>query len=188
MHPGPAQRQKAAIGGERQFGLFDELVAPVIVAEQRLGASRDPFDRAPDPPRRPGDDGFFGIDLALHAETAADIAGDDADAAFRDMQDLVGEGVAHAVHMLGAGVERPAAGAGIILGEAAARLHRDGGDAVVGERQPRDMGGPREGRIDRRGVAHAQREPRGCRARCHARAARPASPRPRPARPPGNSW
>ena len=144
VRAGPAQRQEPAVRVERQLGA-DVLVAAVIIAEQRLGARRDPFDRPADAARSPDDDRLLGIDIALHAKAAADIAGDDADAAFRHVQDLMRQGLADAVHVLRAGVERVAAGAGIIIGNAAARLHRDGGEAVVEEREPRDVMRPGEG-------------------------------------------
>ena len=157
MHSAPAQCQEPAIRVERQLGI-DLLVATLIVAEQRLRARRNPFDRPADAARRPDEDGLLGIGLALHAKAAADIAGDHTDAAFRDMQDLMRQGLADAVHILRAGVERVAAGAGIIVGDAAARLHRDGGDAVVVERQPGDVMRPGKGGLDRIAIAHAHRE------------------------------
>ena len=151
MRAGPAQGQELAVGVERQFG-GDVLVAPGIVAEQGLGTRRDPFDRPADAARGPDEDRLFGIDVALHAKAAADIAGDDADAAFRDMQDVMRQGLADAVHVLRAGVERVAASARIVIGDAAARLHRDRGEAVVVERQPRDVMRSGKGRVDR--IAH----------------------------------
>jgi hypothetical protein len=38
VHAGPAQRENAAVCGERQFGLFDDLIAAVGVAEPRRGS------------------------------------------------------------------------------------------------------------------------------------------------------
>src|SRR6516225_6419143 len=93
------------------------------------------------------------MDIALHAKAAADIAGDDADAAFRDMQDLMRQDMAHTVHVLCAAIESVAAGAGIVLGNAAARLHCDGGDAVVVEREPRNVMRPGKGGVDRIDIA-----------------------------------
>ena len=54
----------------------------------------------------------------------------------------------NAVDILRAAVERLAAGAGIIIGNAAARLHRDRGEAVVVERQPGDMMRAGKGGLD----------------------------------------
>ncbi len=130
MHPGPAQAQKPAVAGKRQLGL-DDLVAAIVVAEQRLGARGDPLDRPADAASGPDRDRFLRVDRALHAEAAADIASDHSYTAFRDMQDLMGKAVPHAMHILRAGVERVAGGPGIVVGNAATRLHRNSGNPVV---------------------------------------------------------
>ena len=62
------------------------------------------------------------------------------------------------MHILRAGVERVAAGAGIIVGDAAARLHCDGGDAVVVEGQPRDVMRPGKDGLDDIAITYAHRE------------------------------
>ena len=131
VHAGPAQGEKPAVCGQGQLCQLDDLVPAVIIAEQRFRSRRDPLHRPPDPPRRPCDDRLLGMEAALHAEAAADIAGDDADAALRHVQYLVREGVAYAVHMLCAGIEGVAAGALIVLGDTAARLHRNRGNPIV---------------------------------------------------------
>jgi len=74
------------------------------------------------------------------------------------MQNLMGEDLAGAVHILRAAVERIAASTGIVIGDAAARLHRHGGDAVVVERETCNMMRPGKGRVDRIDIAHAHRE------------------------------
>lgn len=74
------------------------------------------------------------------------------------MQDLMRQGLAHTVHVLRAGVERIAAGARIVVGDAAARLDRDGGDAVVVERQSSDVLRPGKGGLDHIRIAQAHRE------------------------------
>jgi hypothetical protein len=157
VRSGPAQGQEPAVRVERQLAA-DVLVAPVVIAEQRLGARRDPFDRPADAARSPDDDRLFGIDIALHAKAAADIAGDDADAAFGDVQDVMRQGLADAVHVLRAAVEHVAACAGIIIGNAAARFHCNGGQAVVVERDPSDVVRPRKSRLDCTLIAHTHRE------------------------------
>jgi hypothetical protein len=73
------------------------------------------------------------------------------------MQDLMGQDLAYAMHVLCAAIERVAAGAGVIIGNAAARLHRDGGETVVVERELGDVMRPREGG-GRTLIAHAHRE------------------------------
>ncbi len=72
-----AQRQKAAVGVEREFGGHREIAAH-IVADKRLVAFGRPFDRASDPARAPGDHREFGKEAVARAEIAADLAGDDA--------------------------------------------------------------------------------------------------------------
>ena len=67
-----AQRQEMSVGVEREFGM-GLMVATLIVGRKTFAARGDPFHRPPQPPRRPGDDGFLGIMLALVAEAAADV-------------------------------------------------------------------------------------------------------------------
>jgi hypothetical protein len=54
-----------------------------------LAALGDPFDRPSDLARGPQRQRVFGIMRALHAE-AADLAGDDAELRFRDVEDTAG--------------------------------------------------------------------------------------------------
>ena len=96
--------------------------------------------------------------MRLHAEAAADVARDDADAALRHLEHRVGEAGAHAVDVLGRAVERKALGAGIVLADAAAHLHRRRRQPVVVERQLRNVRRLVEGRTDGVLVAHLQRE------------------------------
>src|SRR5215472_6956352 len=118
MRADPAQAQKLALGVERQLG-GDILVAALIIAEQCLGACRDPFDRPAYPARGPQYNRLLRIDIALHAKAAADVSRDDADAAFRDVEYLVRKDLANTVHVLRAAVERPATSAGIPVANAA---------------------------------------------------------------------
>src|SRR6202022_3539793 len=133
VQAGPAQCQESAVDVEGKLGT-DTLVARLIVAEQCFGARRDPFDGTADAASGPDDDCFFWIDAALHAKAAADIARDDADAALRDMQDLMRQDLAGAVHVLRAGVERVAAGGPGLFGGGAPRAPpgRGGGGLVGG--------------------------------------------------------
>jgi hypothetical protein len=55
-----------------------------------LAALGDPFDRPSDLARGPQRQRVFGIMRALHAEAAADLAGDDAELRFRDVEDTAG--------------------------------------------------------------------------------------------------
>src|SRR6516225_7318649 len=143
---------------EASFSENSSGIAAVGVAEERLAAGRDPLDWPADAPRRPDDDGLLRVKLALHAEAAADIAGNDADAAFRHVQNLMRQRMADAVDVLGRGGEGPAAGAGIVLGKAAAWLHRHRGDAVVDEAEAGYVRSAGEGRLHRLDIAQAHRD------------------------------
>ncbi len=93
---------------------------------------------------------------ALHAEAAADLAGDDAQLGFRDVEDAARHVGAGAVRALGADIKREAAEPVVPLADAAARLHRGGGDAVEDELEAADVMGAGEGRLD--GALVAERE------------------------------
>ena len=77
---------------------------------------------------------------------------DDADLLCGQAEHL-GQDALHAVHALTAGPQRVAPGGGIVLAEAAARLHRVGDDAVVDEVDGGDVRGLGEQAVDRGPVA-----------------------------------
>src|SRR5271157_4432597 len=93
---------------------------------------------------------------ALHAEAAANLAGNDAELRFRDVQDTPRDLGARAVRALGPDIKREAAEPIVPLADAAARLHRRGGNAVEDELEAADVMSPREGRLD--GALVAERE------------------------------
>src|ERR1700747_148478 len=107
---------------ECQLRLAD-MIAVMVVRQHALAALGDPFDRPPDLPRSPQGQRIFGIMPALHAEAAADLAGDDAELRFRDLQDAARELGARAVWALGPDIKREAAKPIVPLADAAARLH-----------------------------------------------------------------
>ena len=111
-----------------------------------------PFDRPPEPARRPGDEGELGIDHAAGAEIAADLAHDDAHIVRRHRENG-GEVVLEPPHPAAAGIERGAAGIGIECGDRGARLHRHAGDALDPGVELHHMGGAGEGRRGAGGVA-----------------------------------
>src|SRR5262249_61663948 len=123
-----AKREKAAVGVERKLGL-DEEIAPLIVAEKSLLALARPFDRAADAPRCPGHQREFGVERVARAEIAADVAGDDANALHRDVEDA-GELVLLSDHAAAAGVKRGEAGRAVVTANGGARLKRHAGDAL----------------------------------------------------------
>ena len=73
---------------------------------------------------------IFRIDAALHAEAAADIVGDHADFRLRNAEHLLRQSAPHLMRSLHRAAERVAVVARIVFGEAAARLHRCGRQAV----------------------------------------------------------
>ncbi len=118
-----AQAEKMALGIERQLGLGD-VVAGLRVAEKGLGARARPFDR---PPRQLGGEQYqrdLVVDRRLHAKAAADVAGDDAHLALRHLEDLARQFRAVAVGALQGRVDRVMVGRGVVVADAAARLHR----------------------------------------------------------------
>ena len=140
-----------AVAVERQLG-GDEEIAPLVVAEKRLVAFARPFDRAADAPRRPRDQREFGIERVARAEIAANVAGDDAHALRRDVENA-GELVLLAHDAAAAGMERGAARCRVVVADGRARLERNAGDALDPGCELHHMGRSFERRRGRRGVA-----------------------------------
>ena len=95
---------------------------------------------------------------ALHAEAAADLAGDDAELRFRDVEDTAGHVGACGVRALCADIEREAAEVIVPLGDATARLHRGGSDPIEDEFDAGDVMSFGESRLDRELVAEREKE------------------------------
>ena len=93
---------------------------------------------------------IFGKQHALHAERAADLAGQDVDRLGVDTE-AIGDLRAHAADALRTDIKRKAAA--VISRDRGARLHRVHHHAAVQKLQARDMRGRGEGGIDRGGVA-----------------------------------
>jgi hypothetical protein len=68
-----AHREEAAFFVERQFGL-DDLIAALIIAEERFGALARPLDRAAEALGGPHHQPEFRKERVAGAEIAADIA------------------------------------------------------------------------------------------------------------------
>ena len=101
---------------------------------------------------------MFGIGRLLHAEGAADPAGQHAHLVAPDAEDR-GEVVAEPEDALGADMERPMLALGVVLGDRGARLHRIDDDAVVAQLEPRHMGRFGKGGRDLLAVAIVEIEP-----------------------------
>src|SRR5207253_4636817 len=114
--------EEFAVLVERQLGVAD-IVASVLVGLNGFTAFTRPFDRPAQFLRREQYQPMLGILPALGAEPAADIAGDDPDLAFRDLENASGERLTHPVRVLHVGVEREAVLARVPYADRPARLH-----------------------------------------------------------------
>jgi hypothetical protein len=133
-----AQRQDAAVGGQRQFGVRAH-VAAVVRGQEFLAAVGGPLHRALQLPGAPGDRQVLGIGAGLHAEAAADVAHRHAHLLAREAQHVAQRG-AHARRHLRAHAQREAA----VVGDRrqhGARLQRQRRHALVG--CPASPRGPR---------------------------------------------
>ena len=144
--------EEAAVLVERQLG-HALVIAAVMVAQKAFRALVGPFHRPAQQLGAQQQRSVLGIDLALHAERAADIAGQHAHLVGRHVQHVARQAAAHAHHALAADVQRPALGLGIVGADRRARLHGIDDDAVGDDLQPRDVGGLGEGLLHRFGVA-----------------------------------
>ena len=113
----------------------------MVVRDEALGAARDPPHRTPQPPRRPGDDRFLRIELALVAEGATDVGRDHAHRALGHAE-LLGHLPANVVGSLGGAVERELLDTRLAEREHRAWLDRRADQAVVDEIERHDMGCP----------------------------------------------
>ena len=131
----------------------DDVVARVVVADMRFVAGGEPFHRLAGALRRPQHQDDLGIDRAAQAVGAADVAGDQPELAFRNLERALGDGVAEQPWPLEAALQGVAPGAGVVFAGDAARLERVGGDTVDDEALLDHMRGARERFVDRGLVA-----------------------------------
>ncbi len=178
---GDAHRQEGAVGVERELG-GHLVVAAVAVGDEAAGALVGPFDRAAERARGVQHADIFRERRRLHAERAADIAGQDAHLLGLDLENL-GHVALHAEHALRGDVQREAAARRIVDADRRARLHRVHHDAAVDELEPRDVRGLGEGGRDLLAVADSDSRARRCPAPRRGGAARRRAPPP-PAAPP----
>ncbi len=129
----------------------------MIVREEAFAALGDPFDRPAELARGVKRQRVLGRGHAFRAESAADIAGDDAEAVLGNLEDVLGEGAARAVDRADAAIEREAAEALVVFGDDAARLDRVVHDARDDEMLARDVMRLGESGIDRGLVADLEK-------------------------------
>src|SRR6516162_3007653 len=82
---GRAHGEKAAVSGERQLDLGDEVTS-LVVAEERLGAGGGELDRAAELARGPQHQAELDERAVARAEIAADVVGEDAQLLRRDAE------------------------------------------------------------------------------------------------------
>ncbi len=149
---GEAQREETALGVEREFRRH-LMIASVMIGDEALRTLVCPFDGTPQRACCVKNADIFGKNRGLHPEGAADMLGQHAHLLWRNVQDVLGQRIAQTEDTLAADMQRPAVGPGVVAAEGDARLHGIDDDAVADDVEADDMGGPREGRRHRRGVA-----------------------------------
>ena len=115
-----------ALAGDLQLAFG---VAGVVRGDQVLAAVLDPFHRAAELARRERDQEILGIELAAHAEAAADVGLDHGDGVLRQPHLLRQDAAVGEDHLGHAGDGEMAFGR-VPFGEQAARLHRHGAEAL----------------------------------------------------------
>ena len=111
--------RKLPSASEAELGSGD-VIAAVVVAEERFGALVDPLHRPAEAPCRPQDENGLGIQEVLHAEAAAYVRRDDADI-LRGHLERVREDAAGEVDVLARGVEQIASLALVVGAQRSAR-------------------------------------------------------------------
>src|SRR5205814_88468 len=99
------------------------------------------FERAADLLRGPREDTLFGIDEDLGTESPADIRRDDAELVLGDAEDEGAHDEPMDVRVLRGHPQCQVLRRLVIARERRARLHRDGGEALIGETLPNDLPG-----------------------------------------------
>ena len=146
------ERGEVAVGVHGQLGVGD-VIAPVRVRKEALGALGGPLHRPADPLRRQQTDALLGVDEDLGAEAAAHVRRDDAQLVLRRDADERRDHQARDVRVLAGGVERAALGAAVVFGERGARLDRVRHQAIVDQIDLGDVRCAGDRLIDRRLVA-----------------------------------
>ena len=146
------ERGEVAVGVHRQLGV-GHVVAAMGVGEEALRALAGPFDRPVQQLGRQQAGALLGVDEDLGAEAAADVGRDHPQLVLGRDADEGRDHEARDVRVLARGVEGEALRAALVLGDRGARLDRVRDQPVVAQVDLGDVGGAREGLIDRRLVA-----------------------------------
>ena len=124
-----AQRRDRAVALRGDLDVVD-LIAAVDHRLEALRARLDVLDRAFELHRNPAQDGLFGIDVELGAETAADFRGDRPNLVLRQPEHHR-ELRAQQMRNLGSGVDRELLHPGVVVRDDRARLDRYRRHALV---------------------------------------------------------
>ena len=168
---GRAHGEQAAVAGQRQFDLGNEITS-LIVAQERLGSRRGELDRTAELARGPQHEGELDEHSVAGAEIAADVVGQDPHAVERDAED--GRQLAFLPHRTAAaGMQGIASARGVVLAQRRARFEREPGHSVDMKVEGDNVVGTRERllrrlaiaekRIDRSVVGHLAPNHRGAR-------------------------
>ena len=154
--PGDAHGKEAALAVEGEFGMHGAVPA-VMIGGEAFGARVGPLDGPLQHPRGMQDGDVFGEHRRLHAERAADMAGQNAHI-LRLCAEHECEIGPHPEDALRRGAENPALRPLVPFADRRARLHRVDDNAVVDEVDCGDVRRLREGGIDRRRIAEQEVE------------------------------
>ena len=122
------------------------MIARLRVGEEGLRAPRDPFHRAAQAARRPHEQRFLGVVLALVAEASAHVGRDEPKPALGNAE-LGADVAANVVRRLGRAIQR------VRRSNHAARFDRAAAEAVVDQLDTDHVGRLGQRRLDRGGVA-----------------------------------
>ncbi len=140
--------KKGPIAGKRELG-HDVVIAAMAVGDETAGALVGPLHGPAERASGVQQADIFGEDRGLHAERAADLAGQNMHVLGGDAERL-GDIGAHAINALRGNVESEAVI--VVDRERSARLHGVDDDAAVHKLQLRHMRRPGERRVDGVGI------------------------------------
>ena len=127
---GAAKREQAAVGGRGDLELV-HLPARVVRRDEVLGAVLDPLHGAAEAERGERDEHVLGVELAAHAEAAADVDLDEPHVAEREAEELCEHPAVEVLH-LGRAVDRHAVRPPARRGARASRAARPSAAAARG--------------------------------------------------------
>ncbi len=149
------EREDLAVRIQSQFGVR-HVRAAVRVGEERFAARGDPAHRLRQLARGVTHRDVLRIRPDLHAETAADVAHDDAHVVRRHLQDRARQRHLEALARLTGHVHRVLARGAVVVAQDRARLHRVGCQPVVHQIELHHVRGAGDRLVHRRGITHGK--------------------------------